>query len=660
MISAMSVQARRFGAMVLACVAGGVTSQAQTLQQERPPATNSFIMGQIVNAAGAPVAGAVVTLSGGLVQISLTTAARELEGGPRRTITDHDGRFVFSDLSAGSYTLDAAKPGYLPGAYGRRRFGGQPQSLSIADGERNTAIRIPIWEFGAIGGTIVDEAGEPMVGIMVTAHRDTFVAMQRRLTHAATVTTDDRGAYRIDGLSPGTYSVCVPTTHVSIPIAIADQYQQSRAGGQGGATSPPAGLVRLVANADLRMAGPSGLSGRRVGDVLVPTGAEMPPQLPETGTRPSAYTVTCYPGATPADAQRLTLESGDQRDGINISLQPVPTAPVSGTLVDHNNGEVGSVSVRLLPSYRSALASDIGAETAVALTNASGAFMFPSVPLGQYTLKVLRTPAGGEVRPSSVAVPSAEPTGWAEMPLTVGEGGLANLAVELQRGFRLSGRLELDGTSANKPGPDLIERFSISLAPADGSDSTMPAVYSGLIDRDGRISSNEIPPGRYVVLFRAFADDRVRMAGWETVGATIDGRDASHQPFDLTRDVTTLVMTLSDHAAQIAGTARDSRGQADPGAAVILFPADRARWTGRGFSQRGLRLVRASRDGAYRFGSVPPGDYFVAAIPDEEAGDWENPEVLTAAMRIGSRVSISPNEKMSLDVVTTALRMGGR
>lgn len=651
----MTGQVRRSCVSVLACLIAGVTSQAQ----DKPaPATNSFILGQVVDAVGHPVGGAVVTLSGGLAQISLTSVARELEGGPRRSLTDAEGRFVFSDLAAGSYTLDAAKPGYLSGAYGRRRYGGLPQTLVLAEGERNTTVRIPIWEFVSISGAVVDEAGEPMVGIMVTAHRQTYIATRPRLTPEATVVTDDRGIYRIDGLPPGGYAVCVPTTHVSIPVATADSYQQSRPGGSAEGSNLPAELMRLMTSADLGLRLPVGLAGRRVGNVLVPNGTRMPPLLPETGTKPAAYTVSCYPGTTPADAERLMLESGTERNDINIALNPVPTAPVSGTLVD-DKGEVRNIAVRLLPSYTPALATDVGAETAVTLTDDSGGFFFPAVPLGQYSLKVLRAPAGTQLRPSGAPASSTTPTGWAEMPITVGEDGLADLSVQLQSGFRLTGRLELDGTSP-KPGPEMIERFSIQLTFADGSGSRMPAVYTGAIDRDGRITTNEIPPGRYVVLFLAFREDRLNMPGWETVGATIDGRDVSHQPFDLTRDVNTLVMTLSDHAAQIAGTVRDSRGQGDPGAAILIFPADRAKWTNRGFSQRGMRLGRASRDGAYRFGSVPPGEYFVAAIPDEEAGDWENPDVLVAAMRTGTRVSIAANEKKSLDVVTTPLRVGGR
>lgn len=626
-------------------------AHGQAPVQERPAPADASILGQVVDASGAPVAGAVVTLSGGLAQISLTTsAARELEGGPHRVLADAEGRFVFSGLAAGSYSLTATKSGYLPGAYGRRRHGAAAQSLVLAQSERQTTVKIPIWEFVAINGMVTDEAGEPMVGIRVTAQRQTFIATRPRLSApVATVLTDDRGIYRIDGLQPGAYVVCVSTIQISLPAALVDAYRQG--------ASPD--LQRVLSSADERVFSGGALAGRQLGDSVIVGGRMQPPAVPESGDQPAAYVTRCYPGATPADAQRLVLDSGGERHNVDIALQPVPTAAVTGT-ISAASGSVSNVLVRLLPAYAASLASDLGADTAQAITDANGAFLLPSVPHGDYTLKVLRAPLApaGPILPSGVPPVSTESTGWATMPLSVGEDGVTGLNVALQTGFRLTGRLELDGTST-KPGPDLIEKFSIQLDPADGSGSRMPVALRGTIDRNGRISTNEIPPGRYVVLFLAFAPDRLAMPGWEAVGATIDGRDASHTPFELTRDVSTLVMTLSDRAPSITGLVRDAQGVPDPGAAVLMFPADRERWVDRGFSTRAMRLLRAGQDGRYRLGSVPPGDYIVAALPDEEAGDWENPEVLLAAMRVGTRVSMSTGNK-SIDLVTTPLRVGGR
>lgn len=625
------------------------------------PSQHGSIMGRIEDSAGNPVRHAVVTLSGGLAQISLTVSmARALEGGPRRVLTDAEGRFVFADLAAGEYTVDASKAGYLPGAYGRRRHGGGSQTLTLAQNERRVGVRITMWEFVAITGTVVDEAGEPVVGVQVTAQRQGYIGTRPRLAAAAaTAVTDDRGVYRIDGLPPGGYVLCVPTSLLSLPSGFADRFQEART--TAAASAAPAAvsdLLRQLSATDVRITSMDIGVGRQFGNVLLGTGARTPTLPPVLDGRQAAYQTTCYPNATPADAQRLTLEPGVDRTNIDLTLTPTPTAALSGVL-QAPDGLVANIGVRLLPSYIASLANDLGAETAVAVTDATGAFHFPAVPHGQYTLRVLRAPTDmGPNNQSGAPAASTQATAWANMPVTISEEGISDLAVPLQTGFRVTGQLELDGT--NKPAPELIEKFSIQFDPIDGSGSRMPAAYRGRIDRTGRITTNEIPPGRYVVLFLAFAQDRLAMPGWEAVGATINGRDVSHTPFDLTGDVNTLVMTLTDHASHIAGTVRDAQGNPDPGGAVLMYPTDPERWRNRGFSTRAMRLLRAGADGGYRLGSVPPGEYFVVALADEDAGDWENPEVLNAAARGATRVTITGYEKKTLDLVTTTLKGIGR
>ena len=162
-----------------------------------------IIVGQVIDAAtGKGVNSAVVTLAGA-----------------RRVMTTTDGRFAFRNLPEGSHTLTAAKSGYIDGAFGMRRPGGPTLPVVLADAERRGNLVIWLWRHGAITGTIVDEAGEPLIGIQVTALRRSIVGGRRRFVQGGTETTDDRGIYRIGRLAPGDYAVAMATSQVSVPAA---------------------------------------------------------------------------------------------------------------------------------------------------------------------------------------------------------------------------------------------------------------------------------------------------------------------------------------------------------------------------------------------------------------------------------------------------------
>src|SRR5262249_17348709 len=132
--------------------------QTSGVAQSMPPDRGTgLLMGVIVDAlTDQPVANAEVTLDGAPT-VRLTT----------RQLTDTDGHFVFFDLPKGIYRITATKAGYAEGGFGRRRPSGLTQTLTLADGGRIGDLRIPIWKYGAIAGTIRDEAGDPMIDVAV-------------------------------------------------------------------------------------------------------------------------------------------------------------------------------------------------------------------------------------------------------------------------------------------------------------------------------------------------------------------------------------------------------------------------------------------------------------------------------------------------------------
>ena len=126
----------------------------------------------------------------------------------RLTDTDADGRYEFSELPAGRFSLRASRPGYVALQYGQRRPYESGTPIALSAGETITAIDFALPRGSVIAGRITDEGGEAMPQVMVWAQRFQFAADgQRQLATAGQDITDDRGEFRIYGLMPGEYVV---------------------------------------------------------------------------------------------------------------------------------------------------------------------------------------------------------------------------------------------------------------------------------------------------------------------------------------------------------------------------------------------------------------------------------------------------------------------
>jgi hypothetical protein len=163
------------------------------------PSGSAGITGRVVAADnGAPVRRATVSLSG------LPDSQRN--AGPSRVYvsrsieTDVNGRFEFTDLPAGSYTINVfAVSGFV------RLVRSKEATLA----ERRAAdITIRLERTGAIEGRIADENGDGMLGAQVQAVRRVNVGGHITLAPAgAAATTDDRGRFRLFDLPAGEYYV---------------------------------------------------------------------------------------------------------------------------------------------------------------------------------------------------------------------------------------------------------------------------------------------------------------------------------------------------------------------------------------------------------------------------------------------------------------------
>lgn len=102
---------------------------------------------------------------------------------------------------------------------------------------------------------------------------------------------------------------------------------------------------------------------------------------------------------------------------------------------------------------------------------------------------------------------------------------------------------------------------------------------------------------------------------------THEGRDLIDAPLALAGHTTDVVITLTNRMTEVHGTARSAAGVPDPDAVVVVFPADRDAWRDAGPNAPRLRQVLPDVAGDFRVEGLPPGDYYIVAVPAKDLDD---------------------------------------
>jgi hypothetical protein len=652
-----------------------VFSSAQGPAQAQKPATG-MILGRVVEAGGTtPVAGAVVTISGpalgvaaaGLAPSAPVPTSVTASSGPRRIETDGSGRFLFRDLPKGSFDISVAAPGYLPGRYGQTHPPSPiPRVLDVArqidldDGGLRPDVTIQLWKTGAISGTVVDEAGEPLVGVTVQVTPAVMTWSGLLVSQARLATTDDRGQYRFEA-TPGDYAVSVQSSVTTVPLTYLDSYRDAVSDiGAGGGNINNVFESFQAAGSPL----PPGDSAH-VGDFLVSSssgrgnGIMAPPPSPLGAM--TIYATTFYPaGPSLAGATLVTVASGQEKSGIDLQLKPEQAFRVMG-MVTGPGGPVANVGVHLVGDWNKQTSPASAADIAVSATDAAGRFTMFGVPAGQYTLTVTKRPAmtriqgvttttttgsGGFVTTFSGGSASQpvplEPTLWAAQPLNV-SGPVGDVVVSLQTGGRVSGRVEFRG--GTPPTPDRVRQITITMRGQPGTLAALETVSTpGTVLEDGTsFRTPELVPGKYLATVNGIPP------GWFLRSATTGGHDAADTLVDLDAGgINDMVLTFTNAGAKVSGTVTTD-GAGDESVTVVVFAADQAFWPRLGLSSRRQRTTSvAGKSATYTFTGLPPGDYCVAATAS--AADFSDPKVLTFLMRTAARVTLGEGESKTQDV----------
>ena len=515
----------------------------------------------------------------------------------RRTVqTDDTGRYQFTDLQAGRYTVTVSKAGFITLAYGQKHPRQPALPIQVDAGRPLVNVNIVLPRGSVISGYVVDEDGEPMARAVVQVLRYVYRQGLRQIEPAGTDQTDDRGQYRVFDLEPGEYFVSV-----TLP----------RRRGRFGAGGP---------------GGRGGRSGRGGGGLF---GALVIEDPNATGLAPSYY-----PGVTMLrEAVPLTLGLSQEMAGVSFAAQLVPMARVGGMVFGPDGSPARGTQVLLTSAE---VMGRTPGSTLAGRVDRDGYFEVTNVPPGRYTVRARE----GRGRRDSAQV-------FASQEITVDGQDITDLTMMLRHGAEIRGTLTFDGTQM--PDPSDLERLLVTTSPLNPTPFEQRGGSDAGVEPDGGFVLSDIGGGPRLIRLNRLPD------GLQLKAVYLQGRDVIDTPRDFAagQTISGVTLVLTDQIAELAGMVHDEGGDAVTEFTVIAFPTDERLWQPQ---SRHIMASRPDQNAQYRMRGLPPGDYFLSVVEVVQQGEWFDPRFLDDLRRRAARVTLRDGEHRSLNLGLEAPR----
>jgi protocatechuate 3,4-dioxygenase beta subunit len=472
----------------------------------------------------------VTAADGKAVSRARVTLSSALLARSRVVVSDDEGRFAFADVGPGEYELVVIRTGYAPVPEGQSRG----VSLRLAAGQQASGVVLRLQPEGVIPGRLYDEGGSPLAGAEVEALSLRAQGGRQSLAPVAAARTDDKGEFRIAGLSAGQYYVVARDMAFS-KAGDATGVQRYPAtfypGGISAATARPISVTagQEAARIEFRvtLVRPAGISGvLRTPDkrpltsgavILVPRDGSILDTLPAEDVEitpdgrftfrnvpPGAYQLRARASVDAKQAAlfgsfAVQVSPGRSVEGIAVSL--VPGAAIQGR-VEWTGGKA-PVDLRTL-RVRAPFADDTAFGDSLSGTVGSdGSFRIRGVMTGRHYLTVEGLPPGSAV--VGILVRGRD---MLLQPIDVHETEqVNNVRIVLS-----SVVTDVSGVVRDPKGRPAADALVLAIPPGAPAWSGVDARFRATrADADGRYRISGLPPGTYRIAALSGSDE---LAAW--------------------------------------------------------------------------------------------------------------------------------------------------
>lgn len=556
----------------------------------------------------------------------IAIAAVDEEGNTSFASPDAEGRFSFSGLVDGTYSLHVSGAGIAPL---------QITGIAVVEGAITELQPISLLQTGSVSGVVRDAAsGQPLSGITITL-LDT--------DHAITVATGEDGTFLLEGVPVGTQQITANgDSHVQAVRTVVVEAGQTT--GSVDFTLQRSAVVSGTVTFDGVAVAEAGVSVKDGDGTVIGyerTGADGTYRIADLD--PAGYTLEVDHWRYAVHSQSITLTSGDSATR-DVAL--VAAGMVSGTLTETTTGlPMNNMAVLLLRPDGSITPTT---------TAVDGTFAFSRLDPGSYTVML---PDGSHRQTFSIAGPDDH----VSVAMNMAVGGLTGVVVGRDGVLPVTNAtawLIKDGQVVLSSGVDDSGRF-LQLLVSPGvydlyvaSPDYVYAVRSGITITGGQVTDLETfyPGGAtLIVTLRDAATGEIFTAGgalavrpvgipdavaatrWIAIGssgidalqdlelgqyrvmATAAGKTVVDTIVTVEAGFETIDVNLADQAT-LSGTVTASGGGAVESISVLAYDPAHPELVWEGITDE---------SGVYQLGGLPAGQYTVVFTDQrvEESGD---------------------------------------